>query len=95
VLPKWFKAEVRKKYEDFIPWLEDNWEKMAGGKISYDNWRKAEYGIDRLMGMVQFMESEDWSVRLPEMKQFLELCDKTRGNSLYQTFPEMAEIFNK
>jgi len=95
VLPKWFKAEVRNKYEEFIPWLEENWEKMAGGKVSYDNWRRAEYGIDRLMGMVQFMESEDWSVRLPEMKEFLELCDKTRGNSFYETFPEMQSIFNK
>ena len=89
----WF--EIMKDYHEsfFIPWLEENWQKMAGDRIGYDNWRKAEYGIDRLMGMVQFMESEDWSNRLPEMKEFLKLCDKQRGNSFESTFPEMANIF--
>jgi hypothetical protein len=39
------------------------------------------------------MESEDWSQRLPEMKEFLGLCDKQRGNTFEETFPEMIEIF--
>ena len=29
--------------------------------------------------MLKFMESEDWSVRLSKMKEFLDLCDKQRG----------------
>jgi len=44
--------------------------------------------------MLKFMESEDWSVRLPEMKEFLETTDKVRGLDFYKTFPEMREIFN-
>ena len=40
------------------------------------------------------MESEDWSRRLPEMKEFLELCDKQRGNNWQEIFPEMKDIFN-
>ena len=40
------------------------------------------------------MESEDWSVRLPEMQEFLQLCDRQRNNSFSATFIEMKEIFN-
>ena len=43
--------------------------------------------------MLQFMESEDWSVRLPETKEFLERCDQQRGISFAETFPEMKDIF--
>ena len=44
--------------------------------------------------MLKFMESEDWSIRLPEMKEFIALCDKQRGNSFAETFPEMKDIFS-
>jgi hypothetical protein len=44
--------------------------------------------------MLTFMESEDWSVRLPELKEFLALCDRQRNNSFSDTFPEMKDIFN-
>ena len=44
--------------------------------------------------MLSFMESEDWSQRLPEMKEFLDLCDAQRGNSFAEIFPEMKDIFN-
>ena len=98
VLPAWFKAECRKKYKEFYPWWEDNWElsipSWHKGKVNYDEWRTADYGIKRLEGMIQFMESEDWSVRLPEMKEFLSLCDRQRNNSFSATFPEMKDTFN-
>ena len=54
----------------------------------------ASYGISRLEGMLKFMESEDWTQRLPEMQEFLKLCDKQRGISFAETFPEMKDIFN-
>ena len=42
----------------------------------------------------EFMNSEDWApTRLPEMREYLEALDKHRGNSFYETFPEMAGIF--
>ena len=98
VLPEWFKAECRKKYEEFYPWWEANWEKgipsWHRGKVDYETWRNADYGIKRLEGMLSFMESEDWTVRLPETKEFLELCDKQRGLNFAEVFPEMKDIFN-
>ena len=29
------------------------------GKVDYEKWSQAEYGIKRLKGMLSFMESED------------------------------------
>lgn len=98
VLPKWFKEECRKKYEKFYPWWEANWqngiqpEKRNG--VTYDQWRNASYGISRLEGMLQFMESEDWSVRLPELKEYITLIDAQRGLKFAEIFPEMKDIFN-
>ena len=97
VLPDWFKAEVRKKYEEFYPWWEANWElgipSWHKDNVTQENFIDAEYGIKRLRGMVQFMESEDWSIRLPELKEYLSLCDRQRNNSFSSTFVEMKDIF--
>jgi hypothetical protein len=97
VLPAWFKAECRKKYEKFYPWWEANWEKgipsWHKGKVTFEQWRSAEYGIDRLEGMLKFMESEDWSNRLVETKEFLDLCDNQRNLNFAEIFPEMKDIF--
>jgi hypothetical protein len=97
VLPDWFKQETRKKYEEFIPWWEANWEKgipsWHKGKVTQEQWREASYGVQRLYGMLQFMESEDWSNRLSETKEFLELCDKQRNLNWAEVFLEMKDIF--
>ena len=97
VLPKWFKQECSRKYEEWYPWWEQNWElgipSWHKGKVEFEQWRSAEYGIKRLNGILSFMESEDWSVRLPEMQEFLSLCDKQRGIKFAKVFPEMEGIF--
>lgn len=97
VLPKWFKDLCRKKYQEFYPWWEDNWEKgipsWHQGTVTKEQFMDASYGIKRLEGMLSFMESEDWSVRLPEMQEFLDLCDSQRDIKFTQVFPEMKDIF--
>ena len=96
-MPKWFKEKCRKKYEEFYPWWEDNWKlgipRWHKDKISYTDWRNASYGISRLEGMLQFMESEDWSIRLPEMQEFIKQCDVQRKLNFNDIFPDMKEIF--
>jgi hypothetical protein len=98
ILPKWFKDECERKYEEFIPWWKANWElgipSWHKGKVTKEDWEAASYGIDRLRGMISFMKSDDWSVRLPETKDYLEKVDQYRGTSFYNTFPEMKDIFN-
>lgn len=96
VLPKWFKEKVRAKYEEFFPKLEQQHEKIVPGEtpMTYGMWLNDPYGIPRLRGILDFMDSEDWSNRLPQTKQFLDLCDKQRKLSFAETFPEMANIFD-
>jgi hypothetical protein len=88
----------QEKYEEFYPWWEENWElgvpTWHKGKVTYEQWREANYGIKRLQGMIKFMKSDDWSNRLPETQEYLEALDKSRGTDFYETFPEMAAIFS-
>ena len=97
ILPKWFKKQCRKKYEEFYPWWEENWElgipAWHKGKVQYADWRNASYGISRLEGMLQFMESEDWSLRLPETREFLQKCNQQRSLDFNSIFPEMDKVF--
>jgi MoaA/NifB/PqqE/SkfB family radical SAM enzyme len=97
VLPDWFKAECERKYEEFIPWWTENWQlglpEHKRGKVTQEEWTTAGYGINRLRGIISFMKSEDWSVRLPEMREYLERIDQHRGTDFYETFAEMKDIF--
>ena len=97
-LPADFKEKCRAKYEAWYPWWEENWElgvpSWHKGKITKEDFMQAEYGIKRLNGILNFMESEDWSQRLPEMKEFLSRCDTQRGITFEETFPEMKDIFD-
>ena len=98
ILPEWFKDELERKYEDFIPWWEENWEKGVPswhkGKVTVDEWRDASYGISRLRGMVKFAKSEDWSQRLPEFKEYITKLDELRGTDFRKTFPEMSKLLD-
>jgi hypothetical protein len=97
VLPNWFKKEVRNKYDEFYKWMESNWKKCIPdchlNTVDYEKWRQSPYGLRRLEGMLSFMESEDWSQRLPEMQEFLEQCDRQRHSNWKEIFPEMCGIF--
>lgn len=99
VLPKWFKEKCKEKYEDFYPWWEKNYLLGVSEKhnkfVDYNIWRDSSYGIKRLQSVIDFMMSEDWSIRLPELKEYLELCDNSRNLNFYNTFLEMADIFNE
>jgi MoaA/NifB/PqqE/SkfB family radical SAM enzyme len=98
ILPAWFKDEVERKYEEFIPWWEENWEKGVPswhkGKVTQEQWRTASYGIDRLRGMVNFMKSEDWSQRMPEFQEYITKLDQLRGTDFRKTFPDMAKLLD-
>jgi len=98
ILPAWFKDEIERKYEDFIPWWEENWEKgipsWHKGKVTAEQWRSASYGISRLRGMINFAKSEDWSQRLPEFKEYITKLDVLRGTNFRKTFPEMSKLLD-
>lgn len=97
VLPPWAKAAVRAKFEEFFVWHEENW-----GDVTHDpqvNLVKSEvinagYGIKRLKGLLDFMDSEDWTERMPELKEWIEVLDRNRGTDFKKTFPEMSGLLD-
>jgi hypothetical protein len=96
ILPKHIKKWVTSKYEDeFYPWIEDNWDKFTGIKefgITKEQFLSDEYGLPRFKAIINFMNSEDWSGRLSETKEYLQLIDKTRGLSFAKTFPDLVDL---
>ena len=91
-LPEWFKAETRQKFEEELyPYLKENWQRCTGVReagIDYETWEQAEYGLKRIEGLLTFMESEDWSVRLPEMAEWCYTVSKTRFLDFNEIFPD-------
>ena len=55
----------------------------------------ASYGIKRLQGMIKFMMSEDWSVRMPEFREYITKFDKLRETKFAEVFPEMADLLDE
>ena len=93
VLPQWFKEKVKQKYEEFYPWLEENW-KLSGAP-SKEAFLEADYGIKRLKGMIKFMMSEDWSVRMPEFREYITQFDAQRNTDFKKVFPDMAGLLDE
>jgi len=93
VLPPEAKAAVRDRFEELYAWLEDNWRMATGVRdVSGDEFMAAKYGIKRLRSMVNFMDREDWSERLPELREWIGLVDRTRGLDFSVIFPELAPL---
>jgi hypothetical protein len=87
VFPKEFKRKIRCKYEGFYAWLLKNYRNDA-------DFVNSDYGIKRLEGMLKFMESEDWSNRLPQFREYITKMDAIRGTSFATVFPEMSELIS-
>ena len=100
VLPKNIKKQITEKYEkEFYPWIDENWNKFTGvteHNISYEEFQNAPYGKKRFKGIINFMNAEDWSERLPETKEYLNLVNEQRGwsSKFLQVFPVFEEIIN-
>ena len=96
VLPQSVKQQITNKYEqEFFPWIDDNWQKFTGvGQhgIDKDTFDNAQYGKKRYKGLINFMNAEDWSMRLPETREYLQLLDKSRNLNFAKTFPLLEDI---
>jgi len=98
VLPPHIKQQIQAKYEnEFYPWIEDNWDKFTGVKeagITKEEFLNAPYGLKRFKGIINFMNAEDWSARLPETREYLTLINKQRGweDKFVNIFPIFDEI---
>ena len=101
VLPQHIKQKITDKYEnEFYPWIDENWEKFTGvaeAGITKEEFLKAPYGLKRFKGIVNFMNAEDWSQRLPETKEYLQLINKQRGweTKFNEVFPILKDIVSE
>jgi hypothetical protein len=96
VLSSSLKKKVTQKFEEFYPWWEENWQEgIKDPTVTFSKWHNGVEGINVLKGIVNFMNSEDWSERLPQTNQFLDLLDKTRNLNRSEIFSEISEIFNR
>lgn len=84
VLPLNAKILIEEKYNEYYP-------KLLARFKGYESQINAPYGIPRLMGLVQFMKSEDWSNRLPQFIEYIRIMDSIRGTSFGKTFLELSD----
>ena len=98
VLPKKFKDQVEEKFESFYSYLEDyfNGSDAPSSHRPYrpkgEEFKNHPYGIQRLKGLCRFMQSEDWSARMPEFKEYITKLDQIRKTDFSSVFPEMKTL---
>jgi hypothetical protein len=98
VLPQSVKEQITQKYqEELYPWMEENWQRFTGvieSGVTKEQWMGAAYGIKRYKGIIGFMNSEDWSERLPETREYLNLVNAQRGwdTRFLEVFPIFKDV---
>lgn len=81
VLPSETKLLVKQRVDEFCLAEADNTEFQTN-----------PYGLQRWQGLVKYMMAEDWSHKLPELRDYISVTDATRGTNFAQVFPELAHI---
>lgn len=80
VLPKELKQFTKQRIESFIDRQKFNKE-----------WIRSPMGKRRWEGLIDYMMAEDWTNKLPQLKDYLETLDKSRGTDFRKTFPKLGE----
>jgi hypothetical protein len=78
VLPKSIKDKVTNTLVEFISSVTD--EKFLTDPMGKQRWE----------GLINYMNQEDWSNKLPALLEYLNICDETRNLNYKQTFPELT-----
>jgi MoaA/NifB/PqqE/SkfB family radical SAM enzyme len=79
VLPKHLKLKVEEAVSRFCNTQTLNTEFIT-----------SPYGLKRWQGLVQYMNQEDWTHKIPALLDYLETTDKTRGTDFRKVFPELT-----
>ena len=81
VLPEHLKIKVVNRVKYFISKKSNNLEFISN-----------PYGLKRWQGLLQYMNQEDWSHKLPTTIDYLETCDSTRGTDFRKLFPDLSNL---
>ena len=77
VLPQELKNQVAKNIENF-----------CNRHAEYKDFSKDPYGQIRWMGLIKYMNAEDWSYKIPVLIDYLETTDQQRKTNFRNIFPE-------
>jgi MoaA/NifB/PqqE/SkfB family radical SAM enzyme len=78
VLPAHLKELVTEKLTLFI------------NNITDERFLTDPMGKQRWEGLIKYLNQEDWSSKLPALREYIEVCDRTRGLNFKETFPELT-----
>ena len=81
VLPEHLKIKVANRVKYFISKKSNNLEFISN-----------PYGLKRWQGLLQYMNQEDWSHKLPTTIDYLETCDSTRGTDFRKLYPDLSNL---
>ena len=81
VLPKHLKNKVKTRIDNFC---ESN---MVNAEFVNN-----PYGLKRWKGLINYMESEDWSNKIPTLLDYLNTTDSVRGTCYTDVFPELKNL---
>lgn len=76
-LPYAMKVEAKRRIHKLV-------EKYSSREFDYD-----PYGKQRWLGLVDYMMAEDWTTKLPALKEYLTITDNTRSADYARVFPEL------
>jgi hypothetical protein len=79
VLPRHLKDQVAKDIEIF-----------CADRIHDLEFASNPYGAKRWRGLIQYMNQEDWSHKIPMLLDYLDTTDQTRDTNFRQVFPELS-----
>jgi MoaA/NifB/PqqE/SkfB family radical SAM enzyme len=78
ILPSHIKELVSKRILSFIETLENNHRFITD-----------PYGKTRWLGLLNYMNAEDWSHKLADLSEYIKVCDQQRNTDFAKTFPEL------
>lgn len=58
-------------------------------KFSNERFDADPYGRQRWLGLIEYMTNEDWTAKLPTLKEYLSVTDDTRQTDYQTVFPEL------
>lgn len=80
VLPQHLKEQVTTKLTNFVDSITD------------EAFLSDPMGKQRYLGLISYMNQEDWSSKIPTLLDYLNVCDDTRNLNYKDYFPELTLV---
>ena len=85
ILPPEMKKEVAKKYKEHLKWLEAS----GASGMQYD------YVHNEYKHTISFMNSEDWTDKIPQFRNRCKVLDELRQESTVEACPELEPLLKE